>query len=265
MFSQELLCEVVHTTQTTVAAVLFQMVVFPAKPRRRIMTALSSAKPSTQRTLEAHHAKISSHSHRRSGSAGPDVAGPTAAQSEADQQLGNVHFETSCNEVAQRRFDRAMRYQHSFWYSAAKEIFEEVAKADPNAAWRIGASRCRFSTIRTPRSRAPNLAPGLAAIQKAKAVGAKTERERDYIDALTLMYVDHDKLSHSQRIRAFLGAMEKLAAKYPKDDEAQIAYAITLNTSASPPTRPMPSRPRARRSWSRSRSGCRSTRASRIT
>jgi hypothetical protein len=28
--------------------------------------------------------------------------------------------------------------------------------------------------------------------------------------------------------------MEKLAAKYPKDDEAQIFYAITLNTSASP-------------------------------
>jgi len=28
--------------------------------------------------------------------------------------------------------------------------------------------------------------------------------------------------------------MEKLAGKYPKDDEAQIAYAITLNTSASP-------------------------------
>ena len=49
-----------------------------------------------------------------------------------------------------------------------------------------------------------------------------------------LMYADHDKLTHTQRIRAFLGAMEKLAAKYPKDDEAQIAYAITLNTSASP-------------------------------
>ena len=57
--------------------------------------------------------------------------GPTAAQGEADQQLGNVSFETSCNDVAQRRFNRAMRYQHSFWYGAAKEIFEEVAQADP--------------------------------------------------------------------------------------------------------------------------------------
>ncbi len=34
----------------------------------------------------------------------------------ADEQFGQVHFTTSCNEQAQRRFDRAMRYQHSFWY-----------------------------------------------------------------------------------------------------------------------------------------------------
>ena len=52
--------------------------------------------------------------------------GPTAAQGDVDQQLGNVHFKTSCNEVAQRRFDRAMRYQHSYWYLAAKEVFEEA-------------------------------------------------------------------------------------------------------------------------------------------
>ena len=57
---------------------------------------------------------------------------PLVAQGDVDQQLGNVHLQTSCNEVAQRRFDRAMRYQHSFWYSAAKEIFEEAAKADPS-------------------------------------------------------------------------------------------------------------------------------------
>ena len=63
-------------------------------------------------------------------------------------------------------------------------------------------------------------------------MGAKTEREREYIDALMLMYADYDKLSHVQRIRLFRDAQEKIAAKYPDDDEAQIAYAITLNTSA---------------------------------
>ena len=39
---------------------------------------------------------------------------PPVAQGDVDQQLGNVNFKTSCNEVAQRRFDRGMRYQHSY-------------------------------------------------------------------------------------------------------------------------------------------------------
>ena len=159
---------------------------------------------------------------------------PSSAQDQVDQQLGNVSFEITCNETAQRRFNRAMRYQHSFWYSAAKEIFEEAAQADPScgmAYWGVALSLLNNPHAAIP---APNLEPGLAAIQKAKSVGLKTDRERDYVDALALMYIDHDKLTHVQRIRSFLGAMEKLATKYPNDDEAQIAYAITLNTSASP-------------------------------
>ena len=63
-----------------------------------------------------------------------DPSQKAPAQADVDQQFGNVHFETSCNEVAQRRFNRAMRYQHSFWYEQAKEIFEEAAKADPSCA-----------------------------------------------------------------------------------------------------------------------------------
>ncbi len=159
---------------------------------------------------------------------------PLVAQGDVDQQFGVVNFETSCNEVAQRRFNRAMRYQHSFWYDQAKEIFEEAGKADANCAmvhWGVALTLLNNPHIAIPTA---NLAPGLAAIQKAKAMNAQTERERDYIDALAVMYVDHDKLTHRQRISAFLKAMEALAAKYPKDDEAQIAYAITLNTSASP-------------------------------
>lgn len=156
------------------------------------------------------------------------------AQDNADQKLGTVHFATSCNETAQRRFDRAMRYQHSFWYAESKDIYEETLKADPDCAiayWGIALSLLNNPHGAIP---APNLPPGLAAIEKAKAIGAKTERERDYIDALTAMYVDYDKIPHQARVQSYLKAMEALAAKYPDDDEAQIFYAITLNVSASP-------------------------------
>ena len=162
--------------------------------------------------------------------------GPTqlAAQGEVDQQLGNVHFPTSCNETAQRRFDRAMRYQHSFWYRASQQIFEEAAKADPEcgiAYWGVALSLWNNPHNPPP---APNLPLALAAIQKAKAVGGKTQRERDYIDALTVLYTDYDKIGHGPRVQAYLKALAALATRYPDDDEAQIAYAITLNVSASP-------------------------------
>src|SRR5947199_1336381 len=114
-------------------------------------------------------------------------------QTEADQQLGNVHFATTCNETAQRRFDRAMRYQHSFWYRASRDVFAEAAKADPECAiayWGIALSYLDNPHGPIP---GPNIAPGLGAIEKARSAGVKSERERDYIDALALMYVDSDK------------------------------------------------------------------------
>src|SRR6202521_5502987 len=99
--------------------------------------------------------------------------GPGFAQESADQKLGTVHFETSCNETAQRRFDRAMRYQHSFWYTASKEIYEETLKADPACAiayWGIALGLLDNPHGPPP---APNLPLGLAAIQAAKATAAK--------------------------------------------------------------------------------------------
>jgi Tfp pilus assembly protein PilF len=165
------------------------------------------------------------------------IAAPATAQDpeqQGDQQLGNVHFATSCNEIAQRRFDRAMRYQHSFWYRQSRELFETVLAADPDcgiAYWGIALSLWNNPHNPPP---APNLAPALAAIEKGKAVGAKSERERDYINALAVLYTGYDKIDYNTRLQAYLKAMEALAAKYPDDDEAQIAYAITLNVSASP-------------------------------
>src|SRR6266581_3419094 len=159
---------------------------------------------------------------------------PVAAQDETDQRFGTVHFETSCNEVAQRRFDRAMRYQHSFWYRESRELFEEVLKADADcgiAYWGIA-----MSLLNNPHAPPPvgNLPLGLAAIEKAKAISAKTQRERDFINAMAAFYTDFDKVDHRTRVLAYLKAMEGVAQAYPNDDEAQILYAIELNVAAPP-------------------------------
>jgi hypothetical protein len=160
-------------------------------------------------------------------------AGPALAAN-STKHLGKVHFETSCTPAAQKLFDQGMLYQHSFWYRSSKQTFEEALKADPNCAmahWGIA-----LSLLYNPHAPPPpaNLPLGLEAIQKARALNAKTQRERDYIDALANMYVDHDKVDHRARVQNYLKAQEQVALRYPKDDEAQIGYAITLNVAASP-------------------------------
>ncbi|MCK1640106.1 hypothetical protein IVA95_21495 [Bradyrhizobium sp. 157] len=164
--------------------------------------------------------------------AGFSLAQPALAQS--DDKLGTVNFATSCKPEAQKLFNQGMLYQHSFWYRASQKVFEDALKADPEcgiAYWGIALSLLWNPHVSPP---AKNLAEGAAMIAKGKAVGAKTQRERDYIDALAVMYADHEKVDHRTRIQAYAKAMEQLAQRYPGDDEAQIHYALALNTSASP-------------------------------
>lgn len=165
-------------------------------------------------------------------SAGISLAQPAPAWAN-DEKLGIVNFETSCKPEAQRLFNQGMLYQHSFWYRASQNVFEDVLKADPQcgiAYWGIALSMLWNPHVPTP---AKNLADGADMIAKGKGVGAGTQRERDYLDALAVMYADFDKVDHRTRIVAYAKAMEQLAQRYPNDDEAQIHYALALNTSAS--------------------------------
>ena len=155
-----------------------------------------------------------------------------ASTQSVDPRLGKVHFQTSCNSTAQPHFDRAMLYQHSFWYRASQRAFEETLKADPECAiahWGIA-----LSLLFNPHTPPPpaNLPMGLASLEKGKALAVKTQRERDYLDALSAMYADYEKVPHNARVENYLKAMEQLAQRYPDDDEAQIHYALTLNVGA---------------------------------
>ncbi len=158
---------------------------------------------------------------------------PASSEPQA-KQLGKVHFATTCTPEAQKLFDRAMLYQHSFWYSASKQAFEEVIKLDPNCAiayWGIAQS-----LLLNPFSPPPtaNLPEGAAAIEKARSIGAKSARERDFIEALGAFYKDYDKVDHRTRVQSFVKAMDGVSRRNKKDDEAQIFYALALNVAASP-------------------------------
>jgi len=104
-------------------------------------------------------------------------------------ELGKVHFATSCSPAVEKQFDRAMALLHSFWAKDAIEGFIDVARADPGCAiayWGIAmAMQQNPLTGQAPNAGATKDA--LVGLDRAKAIGAKTQRERDYIAAVDLI------------------------------------------------------------------------------
>jgi hypothetical protein len=151
------------------------------------------------------------------------------------EQLGEVNFSVSCSSAAQKDFNRAMAMFHSFWFDPAKEEFAKVLRQDGRcgmAHWGIA-----MMSMGNPFAWPPNanaLKGASAAIVEAQQVGAKSERERDYIAVLAAFLKDWETRDHRTRIAAFEKAMESLVAKYPTDDEAKILYALVLNATALP-------------------------------
>jgi hypothetical protein len=149
------------------------------------------------------------------------------------QGLGRVHLETSCTPQAQEKFDRGLALVHSFYYPDSIEAFGEAAAADPQCAiayWGIAISH-RPNPLVLPLT-STILKNGLDAVEKGKSIGAKTERERDWLAAIELYYKDYDTVDQTKRGLAYEKAMEALMQKYPDDVEAAIFYALALNETA---------------------------------
>lgn len=154
-----------------------------------------------------------------------------AAPADGKEVLGEVRFEVSCSPEAQQRFHRAAALYHSFHWAEAGKTLAEIARLDPRCgmAYWAHAMVAADNPFLWPVSM--KLKEGAAFIEKAKTIGAGTQRERDYIDALYLLYSDHANTPHRARALAYEEAMEKLAARYPDDAEAKILYALALSAN----------------------------------
>ena len=142
--------------------------------------------------------------------------------------LGIVDLSTSCNARAQTLISRAAAMLHSFGYEEARLTFREAAIADPTcgmAHW--GVARTWYHPIWAPPS-ADELRQGAAALDMALATGAKTQRERDYINSLAVFYKDWNTVDHTTRAKAYEQALARVSERYPGDDEAAIFHALQL-------------------------------------
>jgi len=157
------------------------------------------------------------------------------AFAQQDEKLGKLTFPTSCDPKVQAEFERGVAMIHSYWFLIARRTFENVLKQDPDCAiayWGVAIDLLNNSlAVVPPRADAE---AAWAALEKARQVGAKTQRERDWIEALSAYFRDHDKVPVNVRLAAYNDAMAQVAARYPDDDEAQVFYALTLQASASP-------------------------------
>jgi tetratricopeptide (TPR) repeat protein len=156
--------------------------------------------------------------------ASAQTAGKAAAQ------FGTVEFRNSCSPAVQEKLQRGVAMLHSFYYGVTQKVFEEVAAEDNScaiAAW--GYASILMANPLQGVGASPKDAPlAQAAIDKGRTMGAKTERERDYLEAVAAYYEDFANRPERARQLARAKAYEALAAKYPDDDEAQIFYALYL-------------------------------------
>ena len=146
------------------------------------------------------------------------------------EQLGKVTFPTSCDPKVQAQFERGVAMLHSFWFPAAEKTFREVVEQDPSCAIaRWGFASILMLNPLAGQGAAPKRVPlAQEAIEQARKIGAKTQRERDYIEAVAAYYEDFANRPERERQIARAKAYEALAARYPADDEAQIFYALYL-------------------------------------
>src|SRR5580765_673496 len=145
----------------------------------------------------------------------------------APGEVGAVRFPVSTTPATQEQFNRAVAMLHSFWYEEVDKAFSGIGEKDPRcgmAYW--GVAMSLYHPLWRPPDEA-TLRRGWAAVQKAKAAGGQTQRERDYIAAIEVFYKDWDRTDHKARALAYSQEMEQLHRNYSEDREAAIFYALS--------------------------------------
>jgi len=151
-------------------------------------------------------------------------------QAKKQENYGRVIFKTSCTPEAQQQFEKGLAQLHSFFFPETVKTFSAIPQIDPSCAiayWGIAISQ-RPNPLVGPFD-AATLKRGLEAVEKGEAIGAKTQRERDWLGAMKLYFKGYDSVDQDTRTHNYERAMEALAKKYPSDVEAKIFQALALN------------------------------------
>lgn len=151
------------------------------------------------------------------------------------EKLGSVSFPISCNAAAQRNFTRGVALYHSYYWPEARKAFAAARQADASCAmahW--GEAIIEIGNAFTWPLRGKALVAGQQAIERAQALDAKTQRERDFIAAVGNFFADHQKVPARTRQLAYELALEKMTRDYPNDVEVTLFHAHVLSANFDP-------------------------------
>jgi len=143
------------------------------------------------------------------------------------EKIGKVSFPITCDQSVQKEFERGLALLHSFWYEEAQKSFKEVIDQDPHCAIAYWGQAMSIYRPLWNRPTASDLQNGRKLIQAAQTIEGNSQRERDYTDALAVFYAD-DNRDYQKRSADYCNVMQKLFARYPKDREAAVFYALSL-------------------------------------
>jgi hypothetical protein len=152
------------------------------------------------------------------------ASSPAPAQTE----VGEVSFANSGAPAAQEPFLRGLALLHNFEYADAAEQFRKAQAADPNFAMACWGEAMTFNHavwMQQDPAAARAVLARLGANPEARLAKAKTERERDYLRAVEILYGEGTK---EERDFRYSGAMAALHQRYPDDVDATAFYALSL-------------------------------------
>lgn len=142
--------------------------------------------------------------------------------------LGRIDFPTSGSPAAQQHFIEGVLLLHSFEYDDSREEFAAASKIEPGFAmayWGEALTHTHPLWVQQDAAAARAALARLGPTPEARAAKAPTQREKDYLHAVELLYGEGDKVASDI---AYADAMRRMHEKYPADMEAATLYAVAL-------------------------------------
>ncbi|HEV2853887.1 MAG TPA: hypothetical protein VHC97_13880 [Thermoanaerobaculia bacterium] len=146
----------------------------------------------------------------------------------AQGEVGEVSFANSGSPAAQEPFLRGLALLHNFEYPDAAEQFRKAQAVDPDFAmayWGEAMTYTHPVWFQQDLDAARAVLGRLGATPEARLARAKTERERDYLRAIEVLYGEGTK---EERDFRYSDAMAQLHQRYPDDVDATAFYALSL-------------------------------------